>query len=97
MFRNAHKFNQDISNWDICKVTDSYQIITCTTLSDKLNGESCFNKKVMKNLFSYKRRKNFLMFLVKSEYIPYQEICSSNSYHKIFSKEDIYRTIMSYV
>ena len=97
MFYNATEFNQDISQWNVDNVHEMYCIIKGTVLHTRLNGESCFNKVVMKKLFPYNRRKNFLKFLVESGYIPYQETCLKDSYHKIFSKEDIYKIIMSYI
>jgi len=72
-------------------------IIQNTFLFERLIGKSCFDKKAMQKLFPYKRRKDFLMFLVENGHIPYQGTCLSNSYHKIFSKEDIHRTIMSFI
>ena len=97
MFYCAYKFNQDISNWNIYNVKHMNYIILNTVLYTKLNGESCFNKSVMQKLFPYKRRKDFLKFLVESGYIPYQGSCLKDSYHKIFSKEDIYKIIMSFI
>ena len=72
-------------------------MIANTLLYKRLNGESCFNKKVMEKLFPYKRRKYFVMLLVENGFIPYQGRFAINSYHKIFSKEDIYKIIMSFI
>ena len=100
MFFNAQAFNQDISQWSTDNIDDVDEIdgIICSTaLYTRLNGESWTNKDVMKMLFPYKRRKDFLKFLVESGYIPYQGSCLTASHHKIFSKEDINRIIMSFL
>ena len=97
MFYNAPGFNCDVSKWNLDSAVDARCMILHTRLNERLNGETCFNKKAMKKLFLYERRKNFLMFLVKTRFIPYQGACVLNRYHKIFSREDIYRTIMSFV
>ena len=97
MFYGARTFNQDISYWNISNAIYKHNIITNTELFKKLNGSSCFDKYIMHKLFSYDRRKNFLLFLVESSYIPYKGRCLKNSHHKVFSREDIYRSIMAYV
>lgn len=107
MFQNALSFEQDISKWniDVTNVqnpftdvfSNFYNIIKGSALDRKLNGESCFNKVVMKKLFQYKRRKDFLMFLVQSGYMPYQGTYQHDIYHKIYSNEDMCRSIMSFI
>ena len=72
-------------------------IIENTLLESRLKGNSCFDKEAMNLLFPYPRRKDFLLFLVQSGYIPYNNtyICESN--HKLFDVYDLDRTIMSYL
>ena len=93
MFHNAKLFNQDILLLNMNNVA----LNNGTLLSSRLNGSKWTDRKVMDKLFPYSRRKNFLMFLIKCRYIPHKHNYIETTYHKIFSIEDIYKSIMSYI
>ena len=97
MFYDAESFNQDISAWDTSNVTNFDSIIKNTILESRLNGESCFNKKVMSKVFTYPRRKNFLLFLVNSGFIMYNNSYRVENEHKLFDVEDLNKVIMSFL
>lgn len=109
MFKYAFAFDQYLGHWSFVKAVDrtlkrnhnctpeSPNFITCTALEKRLNGHSYLDTVAMNSVFSYTRRKDFLMFLVNYGYIPYQGTYSSTVFHKIFSNNDMRQTIMSYI
>ena len=97
MFGGAKSFNQDIRLLNLSNVPAKNWIINGTLLSTRLEGSKWTNNEIMNKLFPYSRRKHFLMFLIKCKYIPYKQNYTEIIYHKIFSTEDIYKSIMSYI
>ena len=97
MFARATSFNQDISEWfQIYGTIFKVDYIDQTALQIRLDGDSIFDSVVMDELFPYRKKKRFLMFLVGCGFLPYKGIHQGN-FHKIFSVEDIHRSIMSYL
>ena len=56
-----------------------------------------FNKLLIKKLFAYKRRKDFLQFLVILGYMPINGSCLSNNNHKIFEVENLCKYIAKFM
>ena len=102
MFCDAYEFNQDISQWNVSNVTNMNQIINNTKLSALLNkynhdNKICFNKQIVGHLFSYKRRKSFIHFLIENGFEPLNNELTVKNEHKIFDTHDINHHIMSFV
>ena len=96
MFLGATEFCQNICKWNFIH-REHVNFITNTLLETRLNGNSCFNRISMEKIFRYDRRKNFLLFLVRYGFVPYNRVFQENTFHKIFSNMDMRRSIMSFL
>ena len=102
MFFSAYEFNQNISMWNVSKVTNMEAMffeseLLCKLLAHGYNDINCLNARIVKKVFNYERRENFLLFLIRCGFIIYKGKRACENRHKVFEIEDMYKSIMAFV
>jgi hypothetical protein len=65
--------------------------------SDEEIGNICFDKQIMNRIFAYKRRKNFMHFLVENGFELFGQKLLQESEHILFDIHDINANVMSFL